>query len=110
MEYIDEHLQPCGEAFEQEKILWNYTSPATLAERTEKLKSALRANIEWFNKHLPGHETPIEEIVYTAKEAVKVEYVNMEGLRSSRPWNGVNIKVTTYDDGSISTTKTIVNH
>ena len=110
MEYIDEHLQPCGEAFEQEKILWNYTSPATLAERTEKLKSALRANIEWVNKNLPGHNTPVDEIVYAAKEVAKVDYFNLAGLCSSMPWNGVNIKVTTYVDGSTSTAKIIVNH
>lgn len=29
---------------------------------------------------------------------VNVEYVNLAGVRSSRPWNGVNIKVTQYDD------------
>lgn len=102
MEYIDEHLQPCSEAFEQEKIRWNYTDQQTLNQRVDKLKSSLLANIEWFNNHLP---TVAISPVMDDKEIVKVEYVNMAGMRSLSPWNGVNIKVTTYSDGSTSTTK-----
>ena len=102
MEYIDEHLLPCSEAFEQEKIRWNYTDQRTLNQRVDKLKLSLLDNIEWFNNHLP---TAAISHVMDDKEIVKVEYVNMAGMRSSSPWNGVNIKVTTYSDGSTSTTK-----
>ncbi len=106
MNYIDEHLLPCSEAFEQEKIRWNWTDQQTLAERVTRLKNSLLNNIEWFNNHLPT--SGIGSVVVN-KEIVKVEYVNMAGMRSSSPWNGVNIKVTTYNDGSISTTKIIKN-
>lgn len=106
MNYIDEHLLPCSEAFEQEKIRWNWTDQQTLAERVARLKNSLLNNIEWFNNHLPT--SGIGSVVVN-KEIVKVEYVNMAGMRSSSPWNGVNLKVTTYNDGSISTTKIVKN-
>ena len=108
MEYIDEHLLLCNEAFEQEKVMWKYTNQATLEERVEKLKSALLANIEWFNDNLPTAAGENTNVVPVNREIVKVEYVNMAGVKSARPWNGVNIKVTTYDDGSTSTTKVVV--
>ena len=107
MEYIDEHLLLCSEAFEQEKVRWNYTNQEPLEVRVGRLKSALLTNIEWFNTHLPvGTNSATYNI--ENKEVVKVEYVNLAGMSSSHPWNGVNIKVTTYDDGSTLTTKVFV--
>lgn len=108
MEYIDEHLLLCSDAFEQEKVRWNYTNQEPLEVRVGRLKSALLANIEWFNNNLPSTPDAQTEAVWDNKEVVKVEYVNLAGMRSTRPWNGINIKVTTYDDGSTSTTKVIV--
>jgi hypothetical protein len=107
MEYIDEHLLLCGDAFELEKDRWNYTNQEPLEVRVEQLKSALLANIEWFNTHLP---VGANSSVYVAenKEVVKVEYVNLAGVRSAKPWDGVNIKVIIYDDGSTSTSKELV--
>ena len=110
MEYIDEHLLLCGQAFEQEKVRWSYTNQDALAERVDKLKSALLANIEWFNNHVPSTPDTSTNIIPIEKEVVKVEYINMAGMHSSQPWNGVNIKVTTYDDGSTSTTKMLVKN
>jgi hypothetical protein len=108
MDYIDEHLLLCSEAYEQEKQRWNYNSLETLSDRVERLKSALLANIEWFNDNLPmGHNAGTDD-VWVEKEVLNVEYINMEGMRRSQPWNGINIKVTTYDDGSTSTSKVVV--
>ena len=107
MDYIDEHLLLCSEAYEQEKIRWNYTNQATLDERIENLKSSLLANIEWFNSHLPVGSS-IDYVSLDNKEVVKVEYFNIAGMCNLQPWNGVNIKVTTYHDGSTSTEKVIV--
>lgn len=111
MNYIDEHLLPCGEAFEQEKVRWNYTSPATLAERVENLKSALLDNIEWFNKNLPSTGALAVDDLFvddgTARQVISVEYIGVSGIKSSRPFEGMNIKVTNYSDGTIATTKFI---
>ena len=40
-----------------------------------------------------------------AREVASVEYVNLAGQRSSRPWQGVNIVITRYTDGTASTAK-----
>ena len=42
-----------------------------------------------------------------AKKVVSVKYVNVAGIESSTPFQGVNIVVTRYDDGSQSTSKII---
>ena len=108
MDYIDEHLLLCSDSFEQEKVQWNFTNQDPLEVRVDRLKSALLANIEWFNNNLPSTPGTNTKVVLVNKEIVKVEYVNLAGMRSTRPWDGVNIKVTTYDDGSTSTTKVIL--
>ncbi|MBR5117157.1 MAG: hypothetical protein IK100_11465 [Muribaculaceae bacterium] len=46
-------------------------------------------------------------IVGTQAQVVDVEYVNVAGMRSSKPFNGVNIVVTRYSDGSTTTTKIV---
>jgi hypothetical protein len=39
------------------------------------------------------------------KQVSHVRYYNLQGVESTEPFNGVNIKVTTYSDGSRSTEK-----
>lgn len=39
------------------------------------------------------------------REVAAVEYVNLAGQRSSRPWQGVNIVITRYTDGTVTTAK-----
>lgn len=41
------------------------------------------------------------------KQATGVHYVNLAGMTSSKPFNGVNVVVTTYNDGTTSTAKVI---
>ncbi len=45
--------------------------------------------------------------VGTEAQPVSVEYVNIAGVRSSKPWQGVNIVVTRYSDGTTSTAKVV---
>ena len=45
--------------------------------------------------------------VGTEAQVVGVEYVNIAGMRSSKPWQGVNIVVTRYSDGTTTTTKVV---
>ncbi len=42
-----------------------------------------------------------------AKTIAGVKYYNLAGVESSRPFNGINVVVTTYSDGTISTTKVV---
>jgi hypothetical protein len=41
------------------------------------------------------------------REVAGVEYYNLAGIRSTQPWQGINIVVTRYTDGTTSTTKRI---
>lgn len=41
------------------------------------------------------------------REVAIVEYYNLAGMRSTQPWQGINIVVTRYTDGTTSTTKRI---
>lgn len=108
MDYVDEYLQPCSEAFEEEKVLWDYADKKTLSERADTLKSVLLANMEWFNEHLPeGIETMVKVSSSVARKVISVQYVNLSGMHSSKPFKGVNIKEITYDDGSRVSTKII---
>ena len=109
MEYIDAHLLSCAEAFETEKKLWNYTNRDTLRERVGKLKSALLANIEWFNDNLPHGMADSASAAPMNRKIIKVEYINMAGIRSPRPWKGINIKETVYEDESVSISKVVIN-
>ena len=42
---------------------------------------------------------------FTSKEVASVKYVNLAGIESATPFNGVNIVVKTYTDGTHSTSK-----
>ncbi|MBR1881565.1 MAG: hypothetical protein IJ808_00880 [Muribaculaceae bacterium] len=42
------------------------------------------------------------------KVAASTQYVNLAGQRSNRPWQGINIVVTRYTDGTTATTKVIL--
>ena len=45
--------------------------------------------------------------VASSKEVAGKKYVNLAGVESATPFQGVNIEVTTYTDGTHSTTKTV---
>ena len=49
--------------------------------------------------------TGIESV--QARDVVGVKYYNVAGIESDRPFKGVNIVVTRYSDGSMSTTKIV---
>ena len=41
------------------------------------------------------------------KQAVGIRYYNLAGIESAEPFKGVNLKVTTYTDGTRTTEKLI---
>ncbi len=53
-----------------------------------------------------GIQTGINELI-NGKQVVDVQYVNTLGMQSSEPFDGVNIVITRYSDGSTSTTKVV---
>ena len=51
--------------------------------------------------------TGVRDVLTKSKEIVSVKYVNAAGLVSDRPFEGVNIVVTKYTDGSTTTVKQV---
>jgi len=51
-------------------------------------------------------ESGVEQVT-VGKQVVNVRYINVAGLESENPFSGVNIVVTTYDDGTVTTTKVV---
>lgn len=49
--------------------------------------------------------TGLFDFVAETKTPVRVQYVNMLGQKSDTPFNGMNVVITTYTDGSHSTAK-----
>ena len=55
----------------------------------------------------PDPSTAVNEVVYNG-EIVSRTYVNTLGMQSDEPFEGVNIVVTRYSDGKISTSKVVI--
>ena len=50
--------------------------------------------------------TAVSEIS-TAGQEVSKTYVNAQGVKSDKPFDGVNIVITRYSDGTTQTTKVV---
>ena len=50
--------------------------------------------------------TGVEEIIGNG-EVVAKTYVNAQGIKSDKPFSGLNIVITRYSDGSTKTTKVV---
>ena len=70
---------------------------------------------EYYGVEEPGDPDPkiptfirsIYDYSQTQGEVVDVTYYNMQGMQSSKPFDGINIVVTRYSNGSVSTTKVL---
>lgn len=51
-----------------------------------------------------GDPSAVENVA-TTKTVAGISYVNLAGMQSATPFNGVNLVVTRYSDGTVSTTK-----
>ena len=58
-------------------------------------------------KLIPWNEIPTSISEINASTVVSKTYINAQGQKSDRPFDGVNIVVTRYSDGSTKTTKVI---
>ncbi len=52
-----------------------------------------------------GGNTGINSLVVDGDEVESVTYVNMSGVQSDEPWDGVNIVVTRYRSGAVKSSK-----
>ncbi len=87
----------------------SYKAPATT---TPKPGVEASSNLEVYPVDLTASNindhiiTDVADVT-ASREVESVEYYNAAGLRSSKPMDGVNIVVTRYTDGSISTAKMV---
>ena len=46
-------------------------------------------------------------IVEHTKDIATIHYINLAGVGNDTPWDGINIVITTYDDGTQKITKAV---
>ena len=78
-------------------------------KRTVLICMTAKGHSQWLQ--LTVNVNPVTEVtnIHAGREVQSVQYVNAMGQVSDRPFDGVNIIVTRYTDGTVSTVKTIKN-
>ena len=96
----------------KDKTLTDYNTAANTASGVNSdYDNTFPVEFKWETKLSDEPEeiiTNIEDLKLDFnREVSKVTYVNLMGVESDRPFEGVNIVVTHYTDGSVTTTKEI---
>lgn len=79
-DYIDETIPPLASAWAKDAVRWNDDPTQTAQSRAEKIKNALRRNIEWFNNHLPVSPYPTGLSNISVDETQTVKAYNLQGI------------------------------
>ena len=77
-------------------LVANYVDGTTATSNTQEV-TLVTVNL--------GNNTAINAIAADVDEVESVTYVNMSGVQSKQPWDGVNIVVTRYKNGTMKSTK-----
>ncbi len=79
-DYIDDIVLPLGEAWNNDCERWNDDPTQTVQLRADRIKNALRRNIEWFNQHIPV--SPYASIPITSTSCVEepIKVFNLQGI------------------------------
>lgn len=103
-----------GQAFSFRALVKRATSSSPAPRRASTINGDVsRISDDWVLCPLDLDPDNANQIVTGVKQVttdariVGVEYVNAAGLRSTRPWKGVNIVVTRYDNGTTQTSKRV---
>ena len=85
------------------------SSASVQGKRTVLICMTAKGHSQWLQ--LTVNVNPVTEVtnIHAGREVQSVQYVNAMGQVSDRPFDGVNIVVTRYTDGTVSTVKTIKN-
>ena len=79
-------------------LVANYVDGTTATSNTQEV-TLVSLNID--------HSTGINSLVADGDEVDSVTYVNMSGMQSTQPWDGVNIVITRYKSGAMKSSKVI---
>jgi hypothetical protein len=77
-------------------LVANYVDGTTATSNTQEV-TLVTVNM--------GNNTAINAIAADGDEVESVTYVNMSGVQSKQPWDGINIVVTRYKNGTMKSTK-----
>lgn len=78
--YIDATVLPLAEAWKKDCERWNEDPTQTAQLRADRIKNALRRNIEWFNNHLPISEYASIPSVQGVQTRTPIEVFNLQGF------------------------------
>ena len=79
-DYIDATVLPLAEAWEKDCERWNEDPTQTAQLRADRIKNALRRNIEWFNRHLPVSQHSSVPSVMTKESKEPTKVFNLQGI------------------------------
>lgn len=78
--YIDATVLPLAEAWKKDCERWNEDPTQTAQLRADRIKNALRRNIEWLNNHLPISEYASIPSVQGVQTKTPIEVFNLQGF------------------------------
>ena len=79
-------------------LVANYVDGTTATSNTQEV-TLVTVNM--------GNNTAINSIATDNDEIESVTYVNMSGVQSKEPWDGINIVITRYKSGAVKSTKVL---
>ncbi len=79
-EYVDQTVLPLESAWSNDCKKWNEDPSQTAQLRAERIKTALRRNIEWFNSHIPVSPYASTPSVSSESCDRRVKVYNLQGI------------------------------
>ena len=80
--------------------------PSGITGRQVEMYIRLRQGVEKKYLVFQGEKSGVND-VHVDKNVKSVKYYNLLGVESAEPFQGVNVVVTTYDDGSKAASKVV---
>lgn len=77
---IDEIVLPLGSAWANDCARWNEAPTQTAQLRADRIKNALRRNIEWFDNHLPVSQYASVQMPVEGNPVASVSVYNLHGI------------------------------
>lgn len=78
--YIDETVVPLDKAWKKDCERWDEDFSQTASLRADRIKNALRCNIEWFDKHLPVSSYTSLQLPSQDNCRTSVTVYNLQGI------------------------------
>ncbi|MEZ3532791.1 MAG: CotH kinase family protein [Muribaculaceae bacterium] len=79
-DYIDDIVLPLDAAWRNDCERWDEDSSQTAQLRADRIKNALRRNIEWFDEHLPVSKYASLSIISEAEKNTPIRVFNLQGI------------------------------